>query len=105
MSLHFDIFIGVRFLVIRTGLSLKELLDRADAIKEAQCQADAEELKRAGEKMKSPSAIGDTAKAKAEQPLIKQKRKDAPPYKVSVYEITQRIVTCQLMVSRNSLPS
>jgi ATP synthase F1 complex assembly factor 1 len=66
-------------------------LDRAHAFKVAQHQADAEELKREAEKLKQherPASVGDTRKSSKEetkQSLIEQKRKDAPPYKVSMY--------------------
>ena len=84
--------VALNLIVFRTGLSVKELLDRADAIKRIQHHADVEELKLAAEKMKqhgrfSSTVVEDTrksSKAKTKQPIIEHKRKDAPPYRVSV---------------------
>jgi hypothetical protein len=73
-------------------VSVKELLDRADVIKRKQYQADVEVLRQVAAKMKqhgrsSSTAAEDTRQSLKEttkQSLLEQKRKDAPPYKVSV---------------------
>jgi ATP synthase F1 complex assembly factor 1 len=91
VSLAFGVFAFILydFPVGRTGLSVKELLDRADGVKRIQQKADAEELKQAAEKQHGRLSTTENTrtllKEKTKQFLTEQKRKDAPPYKVSVY--------------------
>jgi hypothetical protein len=75
---------------------VKQLLDRADAIKEARHRADAEELKRVAGELKQHGRLEETTKSSKEkftEPLIEQTRKDAPPYKVIEYVSSLDMVT------------
>jgi hypothetical protein len=87
------------FPVGRTGLSVKELLNRADGAKRVQQQADVEELKQAAERMKHYGRLSTTEntrtplKEKTEPFLTEKTRKDAPPYKVSVQIFPADMVT------------
>jgi TorA maturation chaperone TorD len=75
---------------------VKQLLDRADAIKEARDRADAEELKRVAGELKQHGRLEQTTKSSKEkftEPFIEQTRKDAPPYKVIEYVSSLDMVT------------
>jgi hypothetical protein len=70
-------------MVFRTGLSVKELLDRADAVKRTQRQADVEEMKQSA-KPHGTTAGENTRKSlkRNTKSIMEQKKKDAPPYRV-----------------------
>ncbi len=69
-------------LYLRSCISVRELLKKAEVVKEKQRKSDIEELKRSNEKLRKQSGLDWTAqKRENRQSSV---RKDAPPYKVDI---------------------
>jgi len=76
----------------RTGLSVSDLIEQANAAKAEQRKADAEKLRKETEKLKSETVVAESrskdasaSKGKETRPKSASgERKDAPPYKVRV---------------------
>ncbi len=64
----------------RTGLTVGELLKKAEVVKEERWKADIEELKKAAENIRKQSDLPPRDEKRVNGQ--KQERKDAPPYKV-----------------------